>query len=91
MTKYAQLEKVKNDINQDVIREVIATGKKICRIYYKVIHGVLVMVSIDRVVKPEIDKTKEIIKQLMKDSKRKYNFNDEFIFTYSIPMLTEAV
>ncbi len=91
MTKYAQLEKVKDQINHDVIKEVIATGKKICRIYYKVIHGVLVMVSIDRVIKPEIDKTVEIIKQLRKDRKEKYKFNDSLIFTYSIPKLTEVV
>lgn len=86
--KYAPMKDVKDSINQDVIRDVMTTGKKICRIYYKVIDGYLIMVSTCEVVKREIDKTIEIIQQLMKDSKRKYNFTDRYIFTYSIPTLT---
>ena len=89
--KYAQMKDVKHTINQDVIRDVMTTGKKICRIYYKVIHGVLIMVSSGQVVKREIDHTIEIIQQLMRDTKRKCNFSDQFIFTYSIPVLTDAV
>ena len=90
-TKYAPLKKVKNVINRDVINEVITTGKRIFRIHYKVINGFLIMVSSGRVVKAEIDKTVEIIKRLMKDTKQKYIFNDQFIFTYSVPTITDVV
>lgn len=90
-TKYAPLSKMKKVINEDVIKEVMTTGRKICRIYYKVINGFLIMVSSGQVIKGEIDKTVEIIQQLMKDSKKKYNFNDKYIFTYTIPVLTDVV
>ena len=89
--KYAPLKKVKDVINQDAIADVMKTGRKICRIHYKVLHGVLVMVSSDSVVKTEIDKTIEIIQQLMKDTKKKSNFDYSCIFTYTIPTLTDAV
>ena len=89
--KYAPMKDVKHTINQDVIRDVMTNGRKICQIYYKVIDGFLIMVSSGSVVKREIDKTIEIIQQLMKDSKRKYNFNGQFIFTYSIPVLVDVV
>lgn len=88
-TKYMRLKDVKDVINQEVISDVMKTGHSICCIRYKVIHGVLVMVSNDRVVKFDIDGTIKIIRQLMKDSKRKYNFNDRVLFTYAIPTLTE--
>ncbi len=89
--KYAPIKKVKKVINQDVINEVMTTGKKIFRIYYKVINGFLVMVSTDKVINSEIHKTVEIIQQLMKDMKKRSNFTDQFIFTYSIPTLADAV
>ena len=91
MTKYAEIKKVKDVINQDVIKEVMTTGRRICRIYYKVINGFLVMVSSGLVVKPEIDATVDIIRQFRKDRKEKHVFNDKFIFTYTIPTLTDAV
>ena len=87
-TKYDRLQDVKDVINQDVIKEVMTTGKPILSIYYKVIHGVLVMVSSDNISKFDVDGTIKIIQQLMKDTKKKYQFNDRFIFTYTIPTLT---
>ena len=87
-TKYDRIKDIKNIINQDVIKEVMTTGKKILSIYYKVIHGVLVMVSSDNISKFDVDGTVKIIQQLMKDTKKKYNFSDKFIFTYTIPTLT---
>ena len=89
--KYAPLKKVKDVINQDIIAEVLNSGRRICRIHYKVIEGFLVMVSTCKVVKPEIDATVEIIQQLMKDTKQKHLFNDKLIFTHSIPTLTDVV
>ena len=90
-TKYIPMKGKQYILNQDVIRDIMMNGDKICRIAYKVIEGILVMISIDRVVKPEIDATVKIIRQLMKDTKKKHIFDDEFILTYSIPRLQDVV
>ena len=90
-TKYIPMKGKQYILNQDVIRDIMLNGDKIFRIAYKVIKGVLVMISIDKVIKPEIDATIKIIRQLMKDNKKKYNFSDTIILTYSIPRLQDVV
>ena len=44
----------KATLSQDEIDNIINTGNRICRIYYKVVDGFLFMVSIDEIIASDI-------------------------------------
>ena len=49
-TRLERLKKAQSEINEDIIKDVLITGKQIFRIHYKVIQGFLIMVCGGEVV-----------------------------------------